>query len=1045
MTDGQQRFPVRGTPRNRTNRQDSPAPSHRWATRRAVYIALVYFIFLLSGAAALIYQVVWSRSLSLVFGGSHLAVTTVLAVFMGGLALGGHLFGRRASRSPRLLRLYGLLELGIAASAVAFAILIRLYPSLYVPVARLAENSPLYLSTVRVAFAVLVLIVPTTLMGGTLPVLSTFVSVRTQDLGTRLSFLYGLNTLGAVAGAGSAGFLLLRYYSVSGSLAVAVGINVLLGVLCILLNDRAQAALTPTAPAASDRKALPPPADEVAGALESALPARLVLWGIGVSGFCALGYEVLWTRVLSLVIGASVYGFTVMLMAFLSGIALGSSAYGAWRKARRARLGTDNDAPTRSVIAFGLVQVAIGVAALVVTSVLRDLPSHALALQARLIGSAASTFGARQWVDFALAFSYMFVPAFFMGVAFPLAGRVRAEHTRSTGRAVGETLAFNTVGAILGSVASGFLLVRLFGIERSLQLLSLVNVGFGLIVLASTRGRKLVTWSVTAAVLAAAVALAAAGDSWRAWDTRFFAIFQTNRPDKFSSRERVRDTLRNTDVLYYAEGVHAVVSSIRVKGGTQSFLTNGRIEATDNAPDLACQYTLGHLPMLLHPNPRSVFVLGTGSGMTLGATSVHPSVERITLAEIEPKVLGVARTFARHNHDVLDNPKLSIVFNDGRNYLLTTRDRFDVITADPIHPWFGGAGYLYTRQYFDLAAARLNPGGVMCQWLPIYELDEENLRSIVRTFGGSFEHVLVWLTHYDAHLVGSNSPFAIDEEALARRIGEPEVLADLRQIQMGSVRDLLSFFLMGTAGATKYSAGGRLNTDDNLYLEFSAPHSIENAELVASNFAGLAAHRESPLPYLRPLAGEASRNEQAARCAGDLASASVVDAVRARELGGQFGLRDYPRLMADLDSSPHADYAPWRFLRGELTRKLSQAPRIVQQTALPALTPQGEVVQIRLGAVARRMTDDITTVDFVDGRDGRVLAHLEIFGAEAESRTAELVAASMAAAQAAYFDVSREANARGARAPFEADLFARLERVLGETVDRERSEAPALR
>jgi spermidine synthase len=994
---------------------------------RTAFIALVHGMFLLSGAAALVYQVVWTRSLGLVFGGSHLAVTTVLAVFTGGLALGGLAFGRRARDPVGLLRLYGTLELGIAASAVLFVVLIRLYPAIYVLLARLAPESPVYLSAVRVTLAALALIVPTTLMGGTLPVLSAFVSARTEDLGGRLSFLYASNTLGAVAGAAAAGFLLLPRTSVTTALAVAAGTNAAVGLLGILLNDAARAALAPAAPPDGEAPAAAEPGGSSAAPADL-LPFRLVRWGVGVSGFCALGYEVLWTRVLGIVIGASAYGFTIMLTAFLSGIALGSSACGVFPGLRGA-------GPRTSVLAFGLVQVAIGVSALAVTTLIRDLPSHALFLQRRL-GSGADTFVARQQVDFALAFSLMVVPAFLMGLAFPLAGRIRAEHTRRVGPAVGETLAWNTVGAILGSAASGFVLVYLFGIERSLQLLALVNVTLGALVMASLRGRPALLRGAAGAGVVAAFALASAGNSWRSWDPRFFAVFQANRPDKFGTPERTRDTLRNTDVLYYAEGVHAVVSSIKVRGGTQSFVTNGRVEATDNGPDLACQLALGHVPMLLHRDPGSVFVLGTGSGMTLGAASAHPSVRRLTLAEIEPAVLGAARTFGRHNHGVLDDPRLRIVFDDGRNFLLTTGERFDVITADPVHPWFGGAGYLYTAEYFRLAASRLAPGGVMCQWLPLYELTEENLKSVVRTFREAFPHVLVWMTHHDARLVGSQAPIAIDEEDLEGRIREPAVLADLRQVHMGSAADFLGRFVMGTAGADAYGAGGPLNTDDNLYLEFSAPLSAERSGLTASNFAGLVAHRESVLTCLKAPAGAEARALQAALGDALLEAASRVDPVRARDLAGQLTAADHSRLVAEMGAA-HAGYGPWRSLEAELARKASQAPRLVREAALPAVSPAGSLAPIRLGAVTRRMTSEITTVDFVDGSDGTVLGHHEVLGADGEARAAGLVDAALADARAAYAAAAREATARGEPAPDRAALFPRLRRAIADAVARE--------
>lgn len=1002
--------------RPETSSHASAPPLRRRATFR-----LVALIFVLSGAAALVYQVVWTRSLGLVFGSSHLAVTTVLAVFMGGLALGGALFGRRVGSERRLLRLYGRLELGIAAAALGFALLVRAYPLLYVPLARLGESSPLYLSILRVGFAALLLLVPTTLMGGTLPVLAAFVGGRGREFAARLSLLYALNTFGAVLGAGAAGFVLLRFFSVSTSLGVAIGINVLLGFACLALDRRLPSAASPEPEAATP----PAPASPVGSPrpISDPLPGRLVLFGAGVCGFAALGYEVLWTRVLGMVIGASVYGFTVMLMAFLTGIALGSSAYGAWNRKRSARVDRGPDAAVR---AFAIVQVAIGAAGLAVTGALRELPSHAYQLQWSLLGGPAHGFATRQAIDFLLAFLYVLVPAFLSGLAFPLAARIRAERGGEPARAVGETLAVNTVGAIAGAAASGYVLVHLVGIERSLQLLSLAVAGCGLVVAASLRGPRLAV-AAAAAIGVAALLLASAGDALRSWDRRFFAVYQSNRPDKFSTPEKTRDTLRNTEVLHYAEGVQAIVSSIKVKGGTQSFITNGRIEATDNPPDLACQYTLGHLPMLLHPEPRNVFVLGTGSGMTLGATAAHPSVERVTLAEIEPAVLGVARTFARYNHNVLEDPRLRVVLNDGRNFLLTTRERFDVITADPIHPWFSGAGYLYTKEYFDLASSRLAPGGVMCQWLPIYELDAANLRSIVRTFLSSFEHVLVWLTHYDAQLVGSNAPFRIDERELDRRIAQPAVRGDLDRIQMGSARDLLAFFAFGRPGAEAYSAGARLNTDDNLYLEFSAPLSMEEPALIAENFAGLVAHRESLLPYLAPADGE-ERSRQEARASAELTAARIADPIRHRELAGEIGPTEAARLAAELGPAL-GDYGPWRYLLGEFARDRAQAPQLLRQVFLPAVKPGGAVEPIRLGAVARRMTGVITTLDFVDGRDGRVLAHHEILGGP-EGAAGELVEAAFRDVREAYAAERRAASARGEPAPAEARLFERLAAVL---------------
>ena len=683
----------------------------------SLLLGVVYLIFFLSGAAALMYEIVWVRSLSLVFGGTHLAVTAVLSVFMGGLALGSYGIGRRVDSINKPLRLYGYLELGIAVSALAFMVLMRVYPSVYIVLAQGQDDRILYLTLIRILFACIALIVPTTLMGGTLPVLTRFVSRNAGNIGSQLSFLYGFNTLGAVAGALSAGFFLLRFYSVSTTLHVAIAINFLCGIVSILLQDRVQASIERTQQKSPDAGAgFADPTGSAAPVItvpEDPIPARLVLIGIGVSGFCALGYEILWTRILTMVVGTSVYGFTIMLVAFLSGIALGSQAFGvALRLFRSPTLGL-----RRSVLGFGLVQVIIGATALLATIFIRDLPVHAISLHRWYASLGLPVFTARLLANATIAISAMLLPAFFMGLAFPLAGDVTASYRKKIGHAVGNVLTYNTVGAILGSVVSGFLLIYLFGIERSLQMLIVINVGFGLITMAGLAKKRIAIAVCGGLMLMTLVFLAIKHDVFRVWDAKYLAIFRNNQPDAFNTPERRKDALENTDVLFYDEGINSTISVIQPKGAHQAVLVNGKVVASSALMDQQCQLTLGHLPMLLHKDPKRVLVVGLGTGMTLGATSVHPEVEDLTLAEIEPEVLGAARTFGKYNNFVLDNPKLKIVFNDGRNFLTTTKNRYDVITADPIHPWTQGSGYLYTQEYFTTAAEHLAPGGIMCQWL----------------------------------------------------------------------------------------------------------------------------------------------------------------------------------------------------------------------------------------------------------------------------------------------------------------------------------------
>ena len=371
--------------------------------------------------------------------------------------------------------------------------------------------------------------------------------------------------------------------------------------------------------------------------------------------------------------------------------------------------------------------------------------------------------------------------------------------------------------------------------------------------------------------------------------------------------------------------------------------------------------------MLLHRDPKRALVVGLGSGMTLGAVSVHPSLEQVTLAELEPRVLGVARTFAAYNHNVLDYPKLKIVFNDGRNYLMTTTEQFDVITADPIHPWFRGAGYLYTAEYFKLVADHLRPGGLASQWLPIYELTPRDLQSVVRTFQSQFKHTLMWLTHYDAELVGSKSPIVIDEAELERRIARPPIAADLQRVLMGSAADFLSYYVMGTDGMTRFGRGGALNTDDNLYLEFSAPFSIATRSVMEANVNALSAHRESILPYLTAPTDPKARQEQRGRWESRQQAGKAADPALALFLGGKAGSLEFRRLLGELEAR-FPWYAPGRFLKVEYDSLLAMEPRPVSALALTLLSESGQRVIVELSAVLVPVSKSRASVMFVDNR-----------------------------------------------------------------------------
>jgi spermidine synthase len=959
----------------------------------------VILLFFVSGAAGLVYEVTWARSLGLVFGASHLAVATVLAVYMGGQALGSALIGARASRVLRPLRLYGALEVGVGASALAFVGLTRLYPGLYGPLARLAPENGAYLTILRSAFAVCAMAVPTTLMGATLPILTTFGARREEKVALPLSLLYAVNTGGAVVGAALAGALLLPALGVTATLLSAAATSVAVGIASLLLDRRQPS--SPVERIAPGPRAEPDTPTRPWGERTR----RLALIGIGASGFCALGYEVLWTRMLSLVVGTSTYSFTIMLVAFLAGIGAGSHAFGLTRRIGPATRG--------AALLFASTQVLIGLSALAVTVLMRHLPGAAWRLQEAVAGLATSEFTSRLAASAALALAYMFVPAFFMGLAFPAAASVWSAKRERAGGDVGLLLTANTVGAILGSVVSGFVLIRFIGIERASQLLVLVNVFVGLAVAASVGAPR---WTAVAIPVVGSLLLVtrAALPGWgRVWDQKFFATY-INNSRVGDSPEQLREYLANTDVLYYFEGVNETVSAIKVKGGVQSFIVNGRPEASTHAGDVQVQKTLGHLPVLLHRNPRRVFILGTGTGMTLGAAAVHPEVERLVLGEIEEGMLGVARTFERWNGHVLDSPKLSVVFNDGRNYLATTHESFDVISADPVHPWSGGAGYLYTREYFRSVRDRLAPGGIACQWLPMYELSVRDVKTVLRTFSESFEHVMVWLTYYDAVLVGSREPFVVDEAQLARRIEVPAVRADLAPVHMGTAQDFLSFFLMGSAGARAFATGGDLNTDDNLTLEFSAPASQGISGLDGANVLALAPFRENLLGYLAPASG-AAREEQALRWNRHFETSRLFDQAHGRFLISRRA-PDVGRLLVAVQARDPG-YAPHRFLLEERAFLDRAEPALVGSVDVATSTTGSSRNVLRISAVRQFVGRERVLVSFVDNERHEIYGQRYIDGAydQLEQQVRGYAAATLGSLQESVAHLQRASNAMPTR------------------------------
>ncbi|MEW6752952.1 MAG: fused MFS/spermidine synthase [Candidatus Latescibacterota bacterium] len=761
------------------------------------YRLVVLSLFFLSGICGLVYEVTWLRMFRLVMGNTVLTSATVLTVFMAGLAVGSFLGGRLAVRTPRPLRSYGLLEAGVGLYAllmpVTFAVAEPAYAFLYHHV----RDSALLLALGRFAVSSALLLLPTVLMGATLPLLSRFLARRADSLGRDVGRLYALNTLGAAVGTVVAGF----------------GMVPLLGVrLTFLLTAAVNLAICAAALGLARRHERQPEPVSLAAAPAAGVPGRpALLWAVGGAGFASMVYEVAWTRTLTQLIGSSVYAFTLMLVAFITGLGLGSLVLSGWIDRRR-----------NLYLVVGGLEVVVGMAALLVVPLFNRLPFVVIELVTRY----SDSFRALHLAEFGVVFGLMLIPTLAMGALFPAVTRAYTRSLQQVGQSVGEVYAANTLGAVLGSFAAGFVLIPWIGVQHAILTGVALNLAIG-IAFVLTSG-----WSVPrarAAVAAVAAGLVAAGIwSMPPWDVMLLnsaPYLYAHRYQGTALREEVdlsRVMRRNRRLLYAEEGMTATVTVVESEG--ELYLkVNGKTDASSRG-DLRSQSLLSHLPLLLHPRPASVLLIGLGSGISLGAAERHP-IERVACVEISPEVIQGARYFSSVNHDALRDPRVQLVVGDGRNHVALSEERYDVVISQPSNLWIAGMADLFTREYFDACRGRLAPGGIACSWVQAYCLREQDLRSIVRTFRAAFPHASLWesVPGGDYFLIGSLDPVPLHYGELERRHEERGLGPDFGRIGVSGVSDLLCSYVMEGEDLARFAGRAPLNTDDAATLEFSAP------------------------------------------------------------------------------------------------------------------------------------------------------------------------------------------------------------------------------
>ena len=796
-------------------------------------IFIVALLFFLSGASSLIYQVIWTRQMVFVFGSSTFASATVLSSFMGGLALGSFVAGKYADKMRNPFIVYGILEgiIGLWALAAPFMFdaALPLYKAFYLQM----HLQILPFSILRFLVVALILLVPTACMGATLPILSRFITNSLKVVGERVGTLYAINTLGAVFGATAGGFYLIPEFGLSVATMAAAGTNVLLTVIVVALSKSwASFASPPVAPLSGDDKS----EDAKSAPLALPKPALYTVIAFGISGAIAMVYEVAWTRALLLVIGSTTYAFSIMLSTFLLGIFLGS--FVASRLADKVK---------DPVFWFGLLQVLLGIAGVVSIVMFTYLPYW------NILANHQNYYNPQvgMAVRFLLAGAVLVPVTIFLGATFPLAVKSCSLELERIGNSVGTLYSVNTLGAIIGSFAGGFIIIPALGGEQTLITCAMANamLGAGLL-LSGVEGHKV------AKILSSVVAVGLL--VWTAQQPKVWNLYMLTSSQKvrrgmnfvnkedpvqpFGEWAKVVESA--FDILFFKDGLCANVAVVQFKDKQKSLFTNGHIDASDGTTDMPTQVLLPAIPLFLKPGATDVADVGWGSGCTMGYALLFP-IKNMVCAEIEPAVIETSKFFHDVNLAPEKDSRLRIEYNDGRNFLLATDEKFDVITSEPSNPWQAGVCNLYTQQYFQVCHDRLKPGGVFTMWWQCNEVSSNNLLRVFKALKGAFKHLCIFQTFPgDIAAVASDEPIKINiksiEAALAASPKLREKMAQYGGIAVGE--DLPLKVLMADDAIDKLIANVPANTDDRNYIEFDVAktyeqknYSLENAKWFVEN------------------------------------------------------------------------------------------------------------------------------------------------------------------------------------------------------------------
>lgn len=771
-------------------------------------------IFFLSGFSALIYEVIWARMLSIVFGSTVEAISAVVTAFMFGLALGSFIMGKWAHRGKETLLLYSLTELSIGITSLSFYFIIISLPDIYYTLNLNIENAPFLFyykgRLIRYALQFLLVAAPTLMIGATFPLMvKAYISSRNY-IGEGSSIIYATNTFGAVTGAFLGGFLLMPSLGIRLTLIIAVSINIALA-LAIYIIRRIRLSTSDTVSSEnairlkellclSDRIKTPP------------VIGQSVMTVLALSGFAAMAYQIAWTRLLSMVIGNSVYAFSAILTTFLLGIAMGSLLF-----VRQI------DKVKDKLFLLGLVQGGLFLSVVLCLPLMDSLPALFIVLFRELSGS----FLGLALIDFVIVSSAILIPTILMGVTFPIAIRIYTHKTDMIAEEAGMLYSINTIGCIFGAFLTGFYFIPFFGVQKTIIAISGLNLVAAIIFILQS---ELLKYRMKAIATSASVAFYFLSLLMMPqWNVGLLNLGVYFNADFFKIAEGhmigMKRFYDESKLVYYEEGAGGTVGVTEAHNHL-SIQINGKTDGGTSTVDIPPQILVSAFPLIVHPNPKTVEIIGLGSGISTGTATLFPTNE-IDCIELLPEVVKANRFFSSFNHNALKDKRVNLIIDDARHHLTYHDQKYDIIISEPSNPWISGVSNLFTLDFFKIAKSRLKEDGIMSQWIQMNSLDTKELKILLNTYKAVFPYVTVWASSpQDLVVLGSKSRIELNPSRAGSVLQNREVKEELQKVGINNLEDLFGRYMMGNNEIERFTKGVGLNTDDHPIIEFEAPKAL---------------------------------------------------------------------------------------------------------------------------------------------------------------------------------------------------------------------------